>query len=76
MWIFLAEGDPLTLKEFKSKYPNIKRKENKAETLNDSSVDMILIYSVPLDRADHSIDALKSGKDVMVDILSCTTLDQ
>ena len=37
---------------------------------------MILISSIPVDRAGHSIDALKAGKDVMVDKPGCTTLDQ
>ena len=50
---FWTEGDPLTLKEFNSKYPNIKRKENKQEILNDSSIDMILISSIPADRAGY-----------------------
>ena len=63
--ILLTDGDPLTLQEFNKKYPNIKRKENKEEILNDSSIDMILISSIPADRTGHSIDALKSGKDVM-----------
>ena len=73
---FWTDGDPLTLQEFNKKYPNIKRKENKEEILNDSSIDMILISSIPVDRAGHSIDALKAGKDVMVDKPGCTTLDQ
>ena len=73
---FWTEGDPLTLQEFNKKYPNIKRKENKDEILNDLSIDMILISSIPKNRADHSIDALKAGKDVMVDKPGCTTLDQ
>jgi predicted dehydrogenase len=37
---------------------------------------MILISSIPKDRADHSIESLNSGKDVMVDKPGCTTLDQ
>ena len=37
------EGNPITLKEFNSKYPNIKRKENKEEILNDPSVDMLQV---------------------------------
>ena len=73
---FWTEGDPLTLQEFNKKYPNIKRKKNKDEILNDLSIDMILISSIPENRADHSIDALKAGKDVMVDKPGCTTLDQ
>ena len=37
---------------------------------------MILISSIPKDRANLSIEALKSGKDVMVDKPGCTSLDQ
>ena len=48
---FWTEGDPLTLQEFNKKYPYVKRKENKQEILNDSSIDMILISSIPVDRA-------------------------
>ena len=71
---FWTEGTPLTLKEFEKKYPNIKRVENKSEILNDDTVDMILISSIPKDRANLSIEALKAGKDVMVDKPGCTTL--
>ena len=73
---FWTEGSPLTLKEFNQKYPNIKRVENKSEILNNNKIDMILISSIPKDRAINSIEALKSGKDVMVDKPGCTTLDQ
>ena len=73
---FWTEGSPLTLKEFNKKYPNIKRVENKCEILKDNKIDMILISSIPKDRATLSIEALKSGKDVMVDKPGCTTLDQ
>jgi predicted dehydrogenase len=73
---FWTDGSPLTLKEFKKKYPNIKRVENKSEILNDDMVDMILISSVPKNRANLSIEALKAGKDVMVDKPGCTTLNQ
>jgi predicted dehydrogenase len=73
---FWTEGSPLTLDEFNKKYPNIKRVGNKSDILNDSKIDMILISSIPKDRASHSIDSLNSGKDVMVDKPGCTTLDQ
>ena len=73
---FWTEGSPLTLKEFNKKYPDIKRVQNKNEILKDHKVDMILISSIPKDRADLSIEALKSGKDVMVDKPGCTTLNQ
>ena len=73
---FWTEGLPLTLKEFNQKYPNIKRVENKSEILENDKIDMILISSIPKDRANLSIEALKSGKDVMVDKPGCTSLDQ
>ena len=73
---FWTEGSPLTLKEFNSKYPKIERVDNKNDILNDSEIDIILISSVPKDRANLSIEALKSNKDVMVDKPGCTTLDQ
>ena len=73
---FWTEGSPLTLKEFNKKYPNIKRVKNKNDILKNNTIDMILISSVPKDRADLSIEVLNSGKDVMVDKPGCTTLDQ
>ena len=73
---FWTEGSPLTLKEFNKKYPNIKRVENKNDILKDNSIDMVLISSIPKDRANLSIEVLNSGKDVMVDKPGCTTLNQ
>ena len=73
---FWTKGSPLTLKEFNQKYPNIKRVENKSEILENDKIDMILISSIPKDRANLSIEALKSGKDVMVDKPGCTSLNQ
>ena len=49
---FWTEGSPLTLKEFNKKYPNIKRLENKNDILKDNSIDMVLISSIPKDRAE------------------------
>jgi predicted dehydrogenase len=73
---FWTEGSPLTLNEFIKKYPNIKRVKNKNDILNDNKIDMVLISSIPKDRADLSIEVLNSGKDVMVDKPGCTTLNQ
>jgi predicted dehydrogenase len=73
---FWTEGSPLTLNEFNKKYPNIKRVENKNDILDDNKIDMVLISSIPKNRAGHSIESLNLGKDVMVDKPGCTTLDQ
>ena len=73
---FWTEGSPLTLDEFNKKYPRITRVDNKSDILNDNAIDMILISSIPKDRANLSMDAMKAGKDVMVDKPGCTTLEQ
>ena len=73
---FWTEGSPLTLDKFSKKYPQIKRVDNKSYILNDDTIDLILISSIPKDRANLSIDAMKAGKDVMVDKPGCTTLEQ
>ena len=73
---FWTQGSPLTLNEFRKKYPRIKRVDNKSDILNDDTIDMILISSIPKDRANLSIDVMKAGKDVMVDKPGCTTLEQ
>ena len=75
-YYFWTEGNPLTLQDFNKKYPNIKRVDNKSKILENDEIDMILISSIPKDRASLSIEVLKSGKDVMVDKPGCTTLDQ
>ena len=73
---FWTDGFPLTLKQFNKKYPNIKKVDNKDVILSDNEIDMILISSIPKDRANLSIDALKAGKDVMVDKPGCITIEQ
>ena len=73
---FWTAGSPLTLKDFKKKYSNIKRVDDVNTILNDPEIDLILISSIPKDRASLSIKAMKAGKDVMVDKPGCTTLNQ
>ncbi len=71
-----TDGSPLTLKEFNKKYPKIKRVDEKLQILEDQSIDMILISSIPKDRASLAIQVMNAGKDVMVDKPGCTTLNQ
>ena len=44
---FWTEGSPLTLDKFSKKYPQIKRVDNKYDILNDNTIDMVLISSIP-----------------------------
>ena len=71
-----TDGNPFTLEDFIKKYPKIKRVEDKVDILNDSSIDMILISSIPKDRSDLAIISMLAGKDVMVDKPGCTTIKQ
>ena len=73
---FWTEGSPLTLNDFIKKYPNIKRVEDKEKILDDQEIDIILISSIPVDRAKLAVQCLNAGKDVMVDKPGCTTIDQ
>ena len=73
---FWTDGLPLTLNEFNKKYPKIKRTDDRKQILQDNEIDLILISSIPKNRANLSIEALKAGKDVMVDKPGCTTLNQ
>jgi predicted dehydrogenase len=48
----------------------------KDEILTDPDIDLILISSIPRDRAELAIAAMEAGKDVMVDKPGCTTMEQ
>lgn len=61
---------------FQKKFPNLIEVNDKMKIIEDKSIDMILISSIPKDRADLAILAMNSGKDVMVDKPGCTTIEQ
>ena len=65
-----------TTKDFAESYPDIVHVSDKNEILNDASIDVVLIAAIPCERADLAIEAMLSGKDVMVDKPACTTLEQ
>lgn len=71
-----TEGEPETLDGFVKRFPDAPRFDSLEEVLSDSSIELILIADIPRRRADRAIDAMKAGKDVMVDKPGCTTLDQ
>lgn len=71
-----TEGTPETLDGFHKRFPDKRRFESRAALLNDTEIDLILIASVPVDRAALAIEAMEHGKDVMTDKPGCTTLEQ
>lgn len=72
-----TEDDPGAVGDgFRKRFPNISEMPDKARLLEDDSIDLILIAAVPSERARLAIEAMRHGKDVMVDKPGCTTLAQ
>ena len=71
-----TEGNPGTLDGFEKRFPDAQRVTDRRTLLEDPSIDLILIASIPSDRAAHAIEAMRHGKDVMTDKPGCTTLAQ
>ena len=71
-----TDGEPGTLDGFNKRFPNAPRVSDRKTILEDPDIDLILIASIPSDRAKFAIEAMEHGKDVMVDKPGCTTLEQ
>ncbi|ASJ72690.1 Gfo/Idh/MocA family protein [Granulosicoccus antarcticus] len=71
-----TEGEPETLDGFVKRFDGAHRFASLEELLGDASIELILVASLPCDRAGHAISAMQAGKDVMVDKPGCTTLEQ
>lgn len=69
-------GKPETHEGFAKRFPDVPMVENLEDILNDPAIDLVLIASVPAQRAELAIAAMEAGKDVMVDKPGCTTLEQ
>lgn len=71
-----SERDWALTDKFQETYPDLVRVPDRNAILDDPDVNMVLIAAVPEDRAALAIEAMKAGKDVMVDKPGCTTLAQ
>lgn len=70
------DGDANTQDEFIQAFPHLQRVKDRRRILDNPDIDMILISSIPGDRAAFALEAMDAGKDVMVDKPGCTTLEQ
>ena len=52
---------------FIKRFPDLERVQDKRRLLEDPDIDMILIAAIPCERAELAIEAMRAGKDVMVD---------
>jgi predicted dehydrogenase len=71
-----TEGAPNTEEGFRKRFPDLPRLRDRAAVLADPEVDLVVIAAIPRDRAGLAIEAMRAGKDVMVDKPGCTTLEQ
>jgi predicted dehydrogenase len=67
--------DPRVLAGFRRRFPHVPAVARQ-HLLDDPSVDFIVLCAVPRDRAALAIEAMRRGKDVMVDKPGVTTPEQ
>jgi len=73
---YWTDGPAVTENKFNQVFPELEKADDRRRILDDPEISMILISSVPADRARFAIEAMEAGKDVMVDKPGCTTLEQ
>jgi predicted dehydrogenase len=67
--------DPNVLKAFRERFPDIPAVV-RDRLLDDPSIEVICTAAVPRDRGPIAIEAMRRGKDVMVDKPGCVSLEQ
>ena len=73
---YWTDGPAVTEEKFNTVFSDVLRVDDRRRILDDPEVSMVLISSVPADRSKFAIEAMETGKDVMVDKPGCTTLEQ
>ena len=73
---FWTEGDPKPLAGFLKRFPSIPRVDDRRRLLDDRSIALVTCAAVPADRAALAIEAMRAGKDVMVDKPGVTSFAQ
>jgi predicted dehydrogenase len=71
---FAREGD--LADAYAKRFPQAKRAGSEREILEDSSIQLVVSASIPSERAPLGVEAMRHGKDFMVDKPGITTLDQ
>lgn len=60
-------SDTRVLKGFRQRFPDIPAVEDRDALMRDPAIDVIVCCAVPSDRPAIAIEAMRNGKDVMVD---------
>jgi predicted dehydrogenase len=70
-----TDGSPEPLAGFTKRFPDASRLPS-VDAVLDAKPDLVIISSIPCDRAALAIRAMNAGIDVMTDKPGCTTLEQ
>jgi len=70
-----VSSDPRVLAGFRKRFPDVPAVARE-KLLDDPSIDFIVLAAIPCDRAALAIEAMRRGKDVMVDKPGVTTAEQ
>ena len=73
---FWSRDEAMPLQGFMEKFPHIPRVKERAHLLEDESIRLITCAAIPSERADLAIEAMRHGKDFMVDKPGLTTFGQ
>jgi predicted dehydrogenase len=73
---FWSRDEAMPLQGFMEKFPHIPRVKERAQLLEDKSIHLITCAAIPNERADLAIEAMRHGKDFMVDKPGLTTFEQ
>jgi len=73
---FWSRDEAMPLQGFMEKFPYIPRVKERAQLLEDKSIHLITCAAIPSERADLAIEAMRHGKDFMVDKPGLTTFGQ
>ena len=73
---FWTRSAAVTEDKFNRVFPDLKKVSDRRRILEDRAIKMVLISSIPAERAALAIEAMEAGKDVMVDKPGCTTQSQ
>jgi predicted dehydrogenase len=73
---FWTRGDPVPLKGFVERFPDIPRVDDRRRLLDDPSIHLVTCAAIPAERAGFAIEAMRAGKDFMSDKPGVTTFEQ
>jgi predicted dehydrogenase len=73
---FWTRDEAVPLKGFVERFPHIRRVADRRELLEDESIQLVTCAAIPNERAGLAIEAMRHGKDFMVDKPGLTTFEQ